>query len=105
MSDEEVDILSMTDEEIDRIITGIKTVAAYNIEKKEISDAVTETMKDLKESFTALETKQKGYVGKIVRKAATIYANRKEDYFSNETAVIEQLLHKANKTSVEPEEE
>jgi len=97
-----LDFHQLSAEDLNKLVTAVSTLAAYNLERKEIGEAVKETLESLAADMKADKDAAKD-IKRFVRKAATIYANNKTDDVRYENEIVELLLEKTNRSSIESE--
>jgi hypothetical protein len=105
MSDvQPIDFETMDADDFKKVVNAVAILANYNIEKKEVGEAIKETLDSLCDELKA-DKGSAAQIKKTVRKAATIWANNKVDDIRYENEMVDILLSKVNKHAIESDDE
>lgn len=91
MSGRPIDFHSLSPDELTKFSEVVRTIASYQIEKKQFDESIKETMDDFVSDLGA-DKESASKAKSIIRKAASIYAKNKSEEASAEMSAIDLIL-------------
>lgn len=93
MAGRPIDFHSLNPDEVTAFTEVVRTVASYQIEKKQFDESIKETIDDFVEDLGA-DKESASKAKSIIRKAAAIYSKNKSEEASVEMSAIDLILEK-----------
>lgn len=91
MAARQIDFNSLSPDEITRFTEMVRTIASYQIEKKQVDESIKETLEDFVNDLGA-DKESASKAKSIIRKAASIYSKNKSEEASVEMSAIDIIL-------------